>query len=196
MEIKDYSEITSKIEKANAMIDYSEKAKCKEIENVIGNIKSKMEAWLNNTCGVVEKMIPTSYKNNVECSKSVTIAYGNGRTDYLDVHCHFRSWYSLEITITERCRCDWGKRFGLCYVIDETDSKNGFKSFNHEGISVSYDCDETTMQHITTVWPKIKSIIEEHMDTIMEKAKEKIVNNAASIKSTLEILESMKDFEA
>ena len=199
MEVKNYDEVITKISKANALIHDANEAKNVEVKSVLGDVKAKIGAWLSNTCNGIEKLYTREYEDQFDCDfwsiNSQEHGYGIGHECYVRIQ--FRSWYGLLITITssgDAFSSYHGLVFTHCF---KRANRNAglvrYESWNN--ISYYETSDEKEIAKIVSQWPKIKPYIEDCIGRIMDAAKEKTIERAAQIKESVEIAESLKNFE-
>lgn len=188
MEIKDYGMISEKIARANILMSDAEKAKDKEVNDVIGSVKAKMESWLNETCHPLFNLETHEYEQQFEVRKYLQ-PHGIRQVSF-----EFESWNSLTIAIVTRNK-DLCSREGLCYSLRFKQKHSGFKDYDNSVVPTYFSCDENVMTQIVAVWNEIKPFINKCVEVTMETAKEKIVSHAADIEKTMETLNALKNFE-
>ena len=196
MEIKNYNEVITKISKANALIHDANEAKDVEVKSVLGDVKTKIGSWLSNTCNGIEKLYTREYEDHFDCEfwslGEHNFDIGNGCHVYIS----FRSWYGLLIAIIssgDSFSSYRGLVFSHCFKVKRNAGLVYHESLNN--ISYYETSDEKEIARIVSQWSKIKPYIETCIAQIMDAAKEKTIERAAQIRESVEIAESLKNFE-
>ena len=192
MEVKDFNAVAQNLVKANELIAEVDAAKNKEVEDVTGDVMQKMGRWFLETCkcGVdmktknrkvwVTYIKLENFKGNIEL---IFRAGGNNGNVTIDIR---------EI---ERFKTGIGSS-GFNYTIFGKNNLNyGNGKFCKSSYDGSYWHDEQTLAAIASVWKYIKTYIESWMREYLEIAKNESIQKMADIKRSMEIAESLKDFE-
>ena len=196
MEVKNYDEVITKISKANALIHDANEAKNVEVKSVLGDVKTKIGTWLSNTCNGIEKLYTREYEDHFDCDfwsiKEHVSNIGNGCA----VRVAFRSWYGFMIAIVSSGNAFssyHGLVFSQCFKRRRNASLVYYEDWNN---TCYYDTnDEKEIAKIVSEWQNIKPYIETCIAQIMDAAKEKTIERAAQIRESVEIAESLKNFE-
>jgi len=189
MEVKDFNAVAQNLVMANELIAEVDMAKNKKVADVTEDVIQKMGRWFLETC---KCGVDVETKNSKMWVKYIKLENFNG-----DIELIFRAGGHITIDIREMARFKTGiGSSGFNYTIFGKNNldygKGKFLLSSYDGL---YWHDEQTLAAIASVWKYIKGYIESWMREYLEIAKSESIQKMADIKRSMEIAESLKDFE-